>query len=239
VPGKPGNIEDLSNPDTPRKIESLQAPFLAAAELCPKSCAPFRRVFQPERRVMSFERANSRPRAKRFTDGRQDPVDRNDRARLMHMAEASRRRGNVTRAAVDILRALLYQFANLKDGRIIPSHQRLGEAAGCCARTCGRCLTDLEQCGLVAWVHRIRRVVERVQGVLVRRVVRTSNAYSFPPLAKNPGKPADGHFGRGTENQPLPSVFVASVSRETDPSSDLGAALLRYQVARGRRMQPA
>ena len=72
-----------------------------------------------------FERASARPgRRKLFTDGRQAPID--DRAKLMLLADASRRRGNITRAAVDIMRALLFQFANMRDGRCIPSHARLG-----------------------------------------------------------------------------------------------------------------
>ncbi len=37
-------------------------------------------------------------REKRFTDGRQRPIDRNDRARLLFIAKAARRRGELTRA---------------------------------------------------------------------------------------------------------------------------------------------
>jgi hypothetical protein len=130
-----------------------------------------------------FEPANARPgRRKIFGTGRQSSIDRNDRARVMLLADASRRRGNITIAAVDVIRALLYKFANLKDGRCIPSHARLAEAAGCCERTVGRCLQALEEVGLVAWVHRIRRIKES-SGALVStwRVERTSNSYDFPP----------------------------------------------------------
>ena len=52
-------------------------------------------------------------RPKLFTDGRQTPIDRNDRARVMFLARAARRNGAITRAAVDILAALLFVFANL------------------------------------------------------------------------------------------------------------------------------
>ena len=39
-----------------------------------------------------FERANARPgRRKLFTSGRQAPIDRNDRARVMRLADESRR----------------------------------------------------------------------------------------------------------------------------------------------------
>ena len=65
--------------------------------------------------------AHLRPRrAKLFTDGRQTPIDRNDRARGMWLAQMARRRGEITRAAVDIFRAFLFTFANLEDGRCFP-----------------------------------------------------------------------------------------------------------------------
>ena len=68
-------------------------------------------------------------RAKIFTDGKQSPIDRNDRARVMFLAQLARRKGQCTRAGVEILRALLYAFANLKDGRCFPSYERIAEAA--------------------------------------------------------------------------------------------------------------
>jgi len=149
---------------------------------------------------MSFANAYARParRAKVFTDGRQRPIDRNLRARIMHRAKAARRAGDLTRAAVDVLEALLFQFANLSDGRCIPGYARLADAAGCAERTVGRCLPDLEAAGLITWSHRIRRVRERVAGLgaglwaMVWRVVRSSNCYAFPDT---------GHFDRGTEIQ--------------------------------------
>jgi alkylated DNA nucleotide flippase Atl1 len=104
-------------------------------------------------------------RPKLFTDGRQTPIDRNDRARVMFLARAARHRGAITRAAEDILAVLLYVFANLKDGRCFPSYARLAEAAGCAERTIGRCLPDLEAGGFVSWVHRIRRAREYVAGL--------------------------------------------------------------------------
>jgi hypothetical protein len=189
-----------------------------------------------------FERANSRPgRRKAFTDGRQDPIDRNDRAKLMHLAELSRRRGAITRAAVDIMRALLFQFANMKDGRCIPSHKRLGEAAGAHERTVGRCLTALEEAGLVGWIHRLRRIKEHVGGALVRRVVRSSNSYSFPPITKTSESPAihtDGQNRGGTSNPDSSKSFAPAAPIEIDPTTPLGASMLRCREARDRRMQP-
>jgi Helix-turn-helix domain len=180
---------------------------------------------------MSFYQPLSRPRRpKLFTDGRQTPLDRNDRARLMSLARAARHRGQLTRAAVDILRALLFQFANLRDGRCFPSYARLAEAAGACERTVGRCLPDLEAAGFVRWVHRIRRVRERVAGLAGIgatdwRVVRTSNAYDFPLCAKQKPAIADtGHLSRGTSNQDL--------FHSINEPSPLEMALRRFDATR-------
>jgi hypothetical protein len=148
-------------------------------------------------------------RPKLFTNGRQTPIDRNDRARVMFLARAARRKGLLTRAAVDILAALLFQFANLKDGRCMPGYARIAEAAGCAERTVGRCLPDLEAAGFVKWVHRIRRAREYVAGLAGIgatdwRVVRTSNAYDFPVCAKRtPAVATEGHLSRGTVDKDI------------------------------------
>ncbi len=181
---------------------------------------------------MSFTQSlpnHLRPRrAKLFTDGRQIPIDRNDRARVMFLAEVARRKGEITRAAVDILRALLFTFANLTDGRCFPSYERIAEAAGCVPRTVGRCLPDLEAAGLVTWVNRIQRVRERVAGLggiwaSIWRVIRTSNAYDFPSIAKKtPAFVDKGQKSLGTEIQDTSLPSPAPL----DPKTPLGAALL-------------
>jgi hypothetical protein len=183
-------------------------------------------VFDPKETLMS-------KRPKLFTDGRQTPVDRNDRARVMFLARAARHRGEITRAAVDILGALLFQFANLKDGRCFPSYERIADAAGCVPRTVGRALPDLEAAGLVKWVHRIRRVREAVAGLggigaTDWRVVRTSNSYDFPLCAKQKPVEADkGHFDRGTRN---PDLF-SPIDEPKGPPTPLDLSLQRLGAA--------
>ncbi len=182
---------------------------------------------------MSFARSIPnhlrRRRAKLFTDGRQSPIDKNDRARVMCLAEVARRKGEITRAAVDILRALLFKFANLKDGRCFPSYERIAEEAGCVPRTVGRCLPDLESAGLITWVNRIQRVRERVAGLggiwaSVWRVIRTSNAYDFPLIAKQtPAFVDKGQKGLGTDI-PVTSL-LETPPFDLEPS--LKAAFLR------------
>jgi CRP-like cAMP-binding protein len=48
-------ISGLGSPDTPRKLNSLQAPFWATAKLCLKSCAPLRRDLIPNGEAMLAE----------------------------------------------------------------------------------------------------------------------------------------------------------------------------------------
>jgi hypothetical protein len=190
---------------------------------------------------MSFAQAlptHLRPRrAKLFTDGRQTPVDRNDRARGMFLAHAARRRGEITRAAVDIFHALLFKFANLGDGRCFPSYKRIAEAAGCVERTVGNCLPDLEAAGLLTWVNRIQRVRERVAGLgglwaSVWRVIRTSNAYDFPLLAKKkPVIPDKGKNHLGTSNQVTSLLNSPPCPIEEPLNPDLLTALKSYQAS--------
>ncbi len=184
---------------------------------------------------------HTQKREKRFTDGRKRPVDRNDRARLLFLAKAARRRGELTRAAVEVFEALLYRFANLKDGRCFPSYARLATAAGCAERTVGRVLPALEATGLISWVHRLRRLCEPVEGGLAGigatdwRVVRTSNSYSFPLACLAPAFASEGHSGSGTKNKDL---FPSSPKRreglgegQSGENGALTAALERLRVA--------
>jgi hypothetical protein len=171
--------------------------------------------------------AHKRPKA--FTDGRQRPINRNDRARLLFLAKAARHRGELTRAAVDIFEALLYRFANMKDGRCIPSYKTLAEAAGCVERTVGRCLSDLERLGLVTWKHRLRRVRETVAGLpgigaTDWRVMRWSNAYSFPLARLAPAIHDERHSGSGTRIQiHSPSLSVQTEGHSGGESGQTGA----------------
>jgi hypothetical protein len=177
----------------------------------------------------------SRPRPSRrkvFSDGRQTPIDRNDRARVLLLADAARRRGEITHGAVAILRALLHKFVNLKDGRCFPSYERIAEAAGCDPRTVGRSLPDLEAIGLVSWVNRLRRVRDRVAGLpgvwaATWRVVRTSNAYDFPAIKKAP-RPADPDKGQGALGTHIPDTFFLAAG--------LSASFERLKTARLARL---
>jgi Helix-turn-helix domain len=121
-----------------------------------------------------------RPKVFGYTYGR--PLDRNERARLLHRARSFMRRtqagrayGQLTAKHVQVLEALVYGFLNSRDGRCFPSLAKLAERAGCAISTAQLAIAALERVGLLAWVHRLKRVW--IDGRW--RVHRTSNGYTI------------------------------------------------------------
>lgn len=128
-----------------------------------------------------------RQREKLFGDGRPVPLDRNGKARLMVLARALTRRtekgrayGAITAKSLAVLEALLWGFHNAASGRCFPGYARIAEAAGCAMSTVGEAIRMLERAGLLTWVNRLARIKVYQEGLGWRkRVIRTSNAYSF------------------------------------------------------------
>ena len=128
-----------------------------------------------------------RGREKLFGDGRPMPMDRNAKVRLMVLARALMRRtekgrayGAITAKGLAVLEALLWGFHNAKSGRCFPGYVRIAEAAGCAVSTVGEAIRMLERAGLLTWVNRLARIKVYEPGFgWRRRVIRTSNAYSF------------------------------------------------------------
>lgn len=73
------------------------------------------------------------------------------------------------------------------------------------------------------------------------RVLRTSNGYRFndPKGAGVRGGSSKSDFQSGTAIQDLPSTLAPPALPEIDLTTELGAAILRCQAARERRMLPA
>src|SRR5512147_2929857 len=143
------------------------------------------------------------------------PLDRNAKARLMvyvraynaRMKERGQHTGPVTRAFMDVLRALLYSFHNSRDGRCFPSYERIAATANCCRATVYEAIRALETAGVLTWVNRLTkiRVPERdLFGRIAYRwqVIRTSNAYRF----HDPQSEAQGCASRTSENPPRPLI---------------------------------
>jgi hypothetical protein len=181
-------------------------------------------------------------REKVFGPGRAVPLDRNQKARIAAYARAWSRlhrqdcqhTGPITRAAMDVLRALLWQFHNGPTGRCFPSYERIAEAAGCARSTVAVALRALEFAGVLTWQHRVVRVRELVTDLFGKpawlwRVVRTSNAY----VLCDPGSKSENQ--RGTQNQGIyPSSVAALAGNDTAhaalarPESALDRALARF-----------
>jgi hypothetical protein len=117
-----------------------------------------------------------------FIDPRQhcQPIDRNQRARILWLAEQLERRSKTGRngalglTGLAVLRQLL-RFANAKDGLCFPSYDALEAATGLCRRTIASCLKRLEAAGIIRVARRLVRQV--VDGIICVR--QGSNAYAF------------------------------------------------------------
>ena len=130
-------------------------------------------------------------------------IDRNARARAMHHAEALDRRtrlpgqhgGVLKRAGLAVLKALLFQFADVATGRCDPGYDRIAEVAGVARSTVAVALRRLEAAGLL---ERVRRQVGAVRYSNAYRFVLAGDARSGRP---GPSDSAKSGFRAVTTNQ--------------------------------------
>jgi hypothetical protein len=90
----------------------------------------------------------------------------------------------LTRATIDVLKALLWQFHNAHSGVCFPGYETIAKAAECCRDTVCEAIKALERAGILTWVNRVVSVNFHEkdlfgQNVLTTRVIRTSNSYEF------------------------------------------------------------
>ena len=86
---------------------------------------------------MRILRTPAKRREKVFGPGLSVPLDRNAKARIWAYAQGytakhrrrGQHRGPLTRATLDVLRALLWRFHNQHTGRCFPSYEAIAEAA--------------------------------------------------------------------------------------------------------------
>ncbi len=187
-----------------------------------------------------------RPRREKvFGDGRPRPLDRNAKARIMTYARALMRRtekgkayGAITAKALAVLEALLWGFHNARSGLCFPSYATIAERAGCARSTVAEAIKALEDAGLLTWVNRIVRIRERCEDLFGHfgsrvRVIRTSNGYQFndPRGTASKGFPSKSDFQSGTSIQDSIPLPAPPAPLEIDPTTALGATLLRLQTA--------
>jgi AraC-like DNA-binding protein len=109
------------------------------------------------------------------------PINRRDRARIMYEAEKLERRtavsrrdafgkvstqGALGRAGLDVLRAMLFKFHNVRTGQLDPSRASIAAAAGYSVRHVARVLLRLKGAGILSWVRRCADRMEEGRYVL-------------------------------------------------------------------------
>lgn len=187
-----------------------------------------------------------RRREKVFGPGRAIPLDKNAKARIWAYAKGytalhrcqGQHRGPLTRAYLDVLRALLWGFHNAQTGRCFPSYEAIAEKADVHRSTVALAITALEAGGVMTWENRLVRQRVAVPGlerpVLVLVPRRTSNAYSFrdpqPEIRANLPKSQNS---TGTTLKISSSLLEAGKVVPLDPSNPLDAVLIRLGKAVG------
>jgi DNA-binding MarR family transcriptional regulator len=132
------------------------------------------------------EQANARPTRRQRRGSTLEPVkfrplDRNQRARLIFLAErldANTRKprqhgGCLKRTGLQVLRVLLFHFHNVATGRCDPSLDTIAAAAGMARSTVVDALKRLETAGILERIRRARWIRQAGR----KRCVQWSNAY--------------------------------------------------------------
>jgi hypothetical protein len=143
-----------------------------------------------------------RRREKIFGPAPSHHLDGNAKARVWAAAgaynSANRRpgqhQGPLTWATLRVLRTLLWRFHNADGGgRCFPAYEAIAAAAKCARSSVAVAIKELEDAGLLTWIHRLARIRRRVPGLFGEttelRVIRTSNSYTFiDPLGRIRGR---------------------------------------------------
>lgn len=189
-----------------------------------------------------------RPRREKvFGPARGIPLDRNAKARIMAYAEGYNARhrqpgqhhGPITRATMDVLKALLWGFHNAHTGQCFPSYEAIAARAKCCRDTVYEAIKVLEAADILTWVNRIIRIRERIPDLFGQwasrwRTLRTSNAYLFrDPLPCAEGQsfsksenPAGTEIQEISKSNPPPKIIILDPANALDRTLiDLGTAL--------------
>jgi hypothetical protein len=212
------------------QIPDVEAGAVSEAIEARRAVLTGKKLREPPKPTLGLPRPPRRMerREKMFGLGRPRALDRNAKIRIMHWARCLSRRtekgrayGVVKAKALAVLEALLWAFHNARSGLCFPSYEKIAEAAGCARSSIAGALKALESCGILSWVHRLKRVREPCPDLLGDngwrwRVLRTSNAYDF----RDPGAPnsSKANFQSGTANQAFfSSLGVAGGDGRTPP----------------------
>ena len=118
------------------------------------------------------------------------PIDRNERARILTLAEALERRtrppgarnGVVSEIGLRVLRVLVLRFVRGSDGLCTPSYTVLQAATGLCRQSIANALKRLEAGGILRITRRLVREVIDAGGFPLKVCRQGSNLYAvFEP----------------------------------------------------------
>ena len=163
---------------------------------------------------------NRRRREKIFGRDFGSALSTDQKRKIMAHAEAwseankqpGQHRGPLTRATMEVLKALLWGFHNANTGRCFPSYETVAKKAKCAVSTAAKAIVSLEAAGILTWVNCLVRLTFRG----IPKLVRTSNAYAFnlPPgdsgnlsAPHKMSKPPKSDYLCGTLNQDLSYIF--------------------------------
>ena len=155
------------------------------------------------------------------------PLDRNQRAKLIALAEGleartrqpGRQNGSVSRIGLMILRALLYKFLSTR-GQCFPSYSALATVTGLCRESIARAVSRLEQCGILKIIRRIVRkeVWDAERDRWFIGVVQTSNCYVFDKPSAGADHCAPPETGRGFPERRQGSLWDQAIQGLLNPS---------------------
>ena len=140
-------------------------------------------------------------------------LDRNERARILFMAEqlelrtkaAGGRNGVLGYVGLTVLRTLLLRFHRGPDGMCCPSYTVLQAATGLCRQSIANALRRLEACGILRITRRLVR--ETIDAIAVCR--QGSNLYSI----HEPAERADRLSVRGPADRSFPRPAFAALAK--------------------------
>jgi hypothetical protein len=157
-----------------------------------------------------------------FGDGPRRRLDREQRARFRYLLNAHRRAHRLTPLTELVGNALVRRLG--VDGQLDPSHDTIGEDAGCSSRTVRRALVALRVLGLLVWQRRILRAGPCVD--------QTSNAYM---LLTPDGNPTGGQNVRQTKTLINQGLTYSPIEKERRKAAlkDLAAIAVRRLQALG------
>jgi DNA-binding MarR family transcriptional regulator len=163
------------------------------------------------------------------------PLDRNQRSRVMFLAEKldakthepGQHGGCLKRSGLQVLRVLIFHFHNVHCGRCDPSLETIAKAAGMAKSTVVAALQRLEDAGII---ERIRRA-QWIKQYGRKRLVQWSNAYLLN--VPNQFRSEEGDYAisaKGSESgnrRPTTAADIADIKDLPPMPENVAAALAR------------